>query len=529
VPTPFNKLTELCRALAATRKRTEKINLIANFLQTLDSDEVAPAVLLIVGTVFPEYDSRTLDIGWRTIKRVLEKGQQTTLIREPLTIRRVHSIFTEIAETRGKFSKKQKERMLIGLFNYAEPSEVDILVKIIFREIRIGVNEGLMLEAIAKSSDVPLFLVRRGLMLTGNLGEVALIAVTQGLKGLTGIEPEVFVPLKPMLAGMADNVKGVLLEHGGETVFEYKFDGARVQIHRLGDEIHVYSRRLTDVTDSLPDIVEQIRLKLPKTSMIIEGEVIALGWDNKPLPFQELMRRFTRVNNIAATVKQVPLKLHLFDMLYLNGVLLIDQPYKTRWELLVKIAPLELLAEHVKTRSSEEAERFLEAAMQAGHEGLMAKRLDSLYIPGARGKGWLKLKPSDTLDLMIIAAEWGSGRRKGWLSNYHLAVREGNEWRVIGKTFKGLTDEELKWMTLRLQNLMTSESEHMITVKPEIVVEVAYNEIQRSSKYKSGFSLRFARIKRIRSDKGPNDIENLDKIRKIYKNQFIVKDQFYKI
>jgi DNA ligase-1 len=391
--------------------------------------------------------------------------------------------------------------------------------------MRIGVNEGLMLEALAKSSNAPLYLVRRALMLTGNLGEVALIAVTQGSGGLSGIEPELFVPLKPMLAETADNVKGALQEHGGETVFEYKFDGARVQIHRLGDEIRIYSRRLTDVTESVPDIVELVRNSLPKTSMIVEGEVIAMGRDNKPLPFQDLMRRFTRVNDVASTAIMVPLKLHLFDLLYLNGVLLIDQPYTTRWGLLLKITPTELLAEHFLTRSSEEAEQFLKAAMQAGHEGLIAKRLDSFYVPGARGRGWLKLKPSDTLDLVIIAADWGTGRRKGWLSNYHLAVQDGDEWRVVGKTFKGLTDDEFKWITLRLQNLKISELEETVKVKPEIVVEVAYNEIQRSSKYKSGFSLRFARIKRIRADKGPLDTDTLDKIREIYKKQFIFKDQ----
>ncbi len=525
MPTSFSKLTELCRALEATKKHTEKSHLIADFLLILDAEEIAPAVLLIVGQVFPEFDSRTLEVGWSTMKRVLEKKRQTTLLREPLTLRRVHSILTEIAEIRGVSSRTLKERLLVGLISDAGPRDVEVLVRIIFGEMRIGVNEGLMLEALARSSGASLSLVRRALMLTGNLGEVALIAVTQGPRGLSGIEPELFVPLKPMLAETADNVTGVLQEHGGETVFEYKFDGARVQIHRIGDEIRIYSRRLTDVTESVPDIVERVRNSLPKTSMIVEGEVIAMGQDNKPLPFQDLMRRFTRVNNVASTALTVPLKLHLFDLLYLNGVLLIDQPYSVRWGLLLKIAPTELLAEHFLTRSPEEAEQFLKAAMQAGHEGLIAKRLDSFYVPGARGRGWLKLKPSDTLDLVIIAADWGTGRRKGWLSNYHLAVRNGDEWRVIGKTFKGLTDEEFKWITLRLQNLKISELDNTVNVKPEIVVEVAYNEIQRSSKYKSGFALRFARIKRIRADKGPLDTDTLDKIREIYKKQFTFKDQ----
>jgi DNA ligase-1 len=523
--TPFSRLAELCRALEATTKRTEKSHLIAEFLQRLSLDEVAPAVLLVVGQIFPEFDPRNLEVGWSTIRRVLEKAKQTTLLNNSLSIRRVHESLSEIAHTKGSQSRKLKERLLSGLISDASREEVEVLVKIIFGEMRIGVNEGVMLDALAESSGAPLSLVRRALMLTGNLGEVALVAVTQGEKGLEGIKPELFVPLKPMLAETVDDPEEAIEEHGGRTVFEYKFDGARVQIHRLGDEVRIYSRRLSDVTESVPDVVNIVKRFLPKVGIIVEGEITAIGPTGKPLPFQDLMRRFTRVQDVEKAIEQIPLKLHLFDVLYLDGTLLIDEPYETRWIILSKITPGELLAERTVTNSPAEAKAFLNAAMKAGHEGLMAKRLDSHYNPGARGKDWLKLKPTETVDLAIIAADWGSGRRRGWLSNYHLAAKDDNEWKVIGKTFKGLTDDEFRWMTKRLQAIKVSETDYTVSVRPEVVVEVAFNEVQRSPHYKSGFALRFARITRIRDDKGPQDAESLDHIRTLYKKQFRVKDQ----
>jgi DNA ligase-1 len=524
--TPFSKLAALCKALEATTKRTEKTRLISEFLRALQPDEVAPAVLLVVGQIFPEFDPRTLEVGWSTMKRVLEKGKQTTLLRDELSIRRVHTTLSEIATSKGTQSRKLKERLLVGLISDAGRDEVEVLVRIIFGEMRIGVNEGVMLDALAEASGAPLNLVRRALMLTGNLGEVALVALTQEEKGLEGIKPELFVPLKPMLAETADNPEEAIKEHGGRTVFEYKFDGARVQIHRLGDEVRVYSRRLSDVTESVPDIINLVQRFLPRVGVIVEGEITAVGANGKPLPFQDLMRRFTRVQEVEQTAEQIPLRLHLFDVLYLDGTLLIDEPYETRWTILSKITPKELLAEHTITNNAKEATAFLKAAMKAGHEGLIAKRLDSHYNPGARGKDWLKLKPAETVDLAIVAADWGSGRRKGWLSNYHLAARDGDEWKVVGKTFKGLTDDEFRWMTKRLQAIKTGETDYTVSVRPEVIVEVAFNEVQRSPHYRSGFALRFARITRIRDDKGSADAETLDQIRTHYKKQFKTKAQF---
>ena len=522
-PTLFSDLAELCKALEATTKRKEKTRLLAEFLRRLQPEEVAPAVLLIVGSIFPEFDQRTLDVGWRTVKRVLEGGRQTTLVEEPLIIQRVHHILEEIAEASGPGSRRLKENLLEGLISQANPREVEMLVRIVFGEMRIGVNEGMMLEGIAEAAGAGSKLVRRALMLTGDLGGVARTALTRGEDGLKKIDLKVFNPLKPMLAVMAYDIAEVIEEHGGRTAFEYKFDGARIQIHRRGDWIRIYSRRLSDVTESLPDIVDLVRRRVDSDDVILEGEAVAVGEGGRPLPFQDLMRRFTRVHDVAEMVERIPMRLHLFDVLYLDGRLLIDEPYEERWRLLGEVCPSDLLAERVVTGDAAESEAFLRRATIEGHEGLMAKRLDSMYTPGVRGKGWFKIKPVEMLDLVIAAADWGYGRRTGWLSNYHLAARDGDDYRVIGKTFKGLTDEEFEWMTRRLLELKVRETEQTVYVRPEVVVEVAFNEIQRSPHYRSGFALRFARVTRIRQDKGSEDADTLDWVRELYEKQFRYK------
>lgn len=522
-PTLFSDLAELCEALGATTKRKEKTRLLAEFLRRLEPGEVAPTVLLIVGSIFPEFDPRSLEVGWRTVRRVLEGGRQTTLIGELLTIQRVHRTLEEIAEASGPGSRRVKEGLLEGLISRADPMEAEILVRIVFGEMRIGVSEGMMLEGIAEAAEADPKLVRRALMLTGNLGEVAVTALTEGEEGLRRVGVRMFVPLKPMLAAMAYEIDDVIEEHGGRTAFEYKFDGARIQIHRRGDRIRVYSRRLSDVTESLPDIVDLVGRRVSSDDVILEGEAIAVGEGGKPLPFQDLMRRFTRVHDVAETAERIPLRLHLFDVLYMDGRLLIDEAYEERWRLLEGICPSDLLAMRLVTGDAAEAEVFLSRAMEDGHEGLMAKRLDSRYASGVRGKRWFKIKPVETLDVVIVAADWGYGRRTGWLSNYHLAVREGDEFRVIGKTFKGLTDEEFGWMTRRLQGLRVRETEQTVHVRPEVVVEVAFNEIQRSPHYRSGVAIRFARVTRIRQDKGPEDADTLDRVRNLYEKQFRYK------
>jgi len=486
---------------------------------------VAPAVLLLAGTVFPELDPRSLDVGWSTVRDVLHSGGQTTLFRERLTIKKVHETLSRVAEASGSGSRRLKEQLIEGLLTSTDEDEKDILVRIIFGEMRIGASEGVILEAIAEAADAPLDVARRALMMTGDLGMVAEVALQRGEEGLSGVEASLFVPLKPMLANMAEDAAEAIEVHGGETAFEHKYDGARIQIHRRGGETRVFSRRLSDVTESVPDVVELVEQEIREGDVILEGEVVAVGANGRPLPFQDLMRRFTRVKNVDEMVELVPLRLHLFDVLYLDGELLIDEPYRRRWKTLESLAPPMLLAERLVTSSPEKAGRFLDEALVLGHEGLMAKRMDSRYTPGSRGKAWLKIKEAKTLDVVVAAADWGSGRRRGWLSSYHLAVWDGDTPMVIGKTFKGLTDDQFRWMTERLQALKVSESSYTVNVRPELVVEVAFNEIQRSPHYESGYALRFARVTRIREDKPAEEADTLQSVEELYEKQFRYKDR----
>lgn len=521
----FKELAQLCRSLEETTKRKEKTALISGFLRTLDESEIKPAILLIIGSVLPETDGRSLDVGWQTIRKVRDRKGQTTLFRRDLTVHDVYDTLIAVANSEGEGSRTNKVRLIERLFADADALESEFLVRIIFREMRIGVNEGMMMEAVAETVGVDSKLVRRALMMTGDIGKVAEEAVLRGEDGLMSLEATLFVPLKPMLANTSETPGEAIEDHGGETAFEYKYDGARIQIHSDGSQVRVFSRRLSDVTESLPDIIEVIQSLGVSSDFILEGEVLAIGKTGKPLPFQDLMRRFGRVKNVEEMVERIPLRLHLFDVLYLDGKLLIDDPYTDRWTTLEQLVPSELLVKRIVTGDPEEATRFMEESIKEGHEGLMAKRLDSVYSPGSRGKLWYKLKPTETLDVVVVAADWGSGRRRGWLSNYHLGVKRGEEYQVIGKTFKGLTDEEFKWMTDHLHDIRIREAGHTVYVAPSLVVEVAFNEIQRSPRYKSGYALRFARITRIRTDKAPSDADTLSRVHELFENQFKYKDR----
>ena len=523
-PTPFSKLAELCKSLEATTKRKEKTRLLANFLKSLNQNEIAPAALLIIGSIFPEFSSRTLELGWKTMRRVLDSGRQTTLVDQPLSILQIHDTLTKIAEAKGAGSRRTKSSLLQGLIIQASPTEVEILVRIIFGEMRIGVSEGMMLEGLAEAAEVEADLIRRALMLTGDIGKVANIALQRGDKGLKEIQMKLFTPLKPMLATMSYNIQEAIDAHDRKTSFEYKLDGARIQIHRSKEQVGIFSRRLSDVTKSLPDIVKLVSEKIETKEVILEGEAVAIK-SGKPLPFQDLMRRFRRVHDVAEMVEKIPLRLYLFDLLYLDGELMIDEPYRKRRAMLEKIAPKELLVPKFVSEEFSKVETFLKRAIESGHEGLMAKRLNSPYRPGKRGKQWFKIKQAETLDLVIVAADWGYGRRTGWLSNYHLAAREKNGFQVIGKTFKGLTDDEFKWMTEHLQNLKVRETPATVYVQPDLVVEVAYNEIQSSPHYQSGFALRFARITKIREDKKTTDADTIERVQNLYQDQFKYKSR----
>ncbi len=515
--TLFLSLAELCDRLAGTTKRKEKMRLVGNFLLGLKEEEIAPAVTQIIGTIFPQTESKSLEIGYSTIKQSFERKKQTTLLHTPLTILEVKRYFDEISNAEGAGSRQKKESLLSSLLGNASLLEAKYIIKMIFGEMEHGVSEGLMIEAIASAAHVETELVLHADMLLGDIGEVARIAVIEGEAGLRGIELRLFRPVKPMLAVMAYNIDEVF-EEGKRWAFELKFDGARIQIHKKGGEVRIFSRRLSDVTQSLPEIVE-LAEKFKAGEALLDGEVIAVK-EGKPLPFQELMRRFRRIQEVEAASREIEVKLYVFDILYFDGKTTMDMPYEKRWALLAEVCSSQL-GDRIVSSNVGEVEWFLKKAIADGHEGLMAKALDSTYTLGRRGKNWFKIKPWDTLDLVIVAAEWGYGRRTGWLSNYHLGARnEEGGFDIIGKTFKGFTDDEFKYITERLLELKTSETGNTVQVKPEIVVEVAYNEIQRSPTYRSGVALRFARITRIREDKSPVDADTIAKVREVYETQF---------
>jgi len=554
----FKSLAELLEKVEATKKRLEIIDLTANYLKTLISEEIEPATNMMVGRAFPKYSQKSLDVNWSTLTRVLERirefnwnlfreamassgdigsatkavlektkaKKQMQLTQKSLTILEVRRALEAISQTIGAGSRTKKERLITTLLSQATPVEAKYLVKIFTGEMRTGLQEGLMEQAVARAFNVPLQKVQHASMVVGDIGEVAATFKTCGIAGLEKAGFSVFRPVKLMLAQTAQTVNEALAEHGGKTAFEYKYDGARVQIHKQNGSVEVFSRRLTNVTESLPEIVETVKRNINAQSAIVEGEVIALDSAGYPIAFQHLMRRFKRTRGVANMARRIPLTLYLFDVLYLNGESLIALPYLQRRQILAQNAGEISLTKQIITNQQDEAEGFLKEALAAGHEGLMAKKLDSLYTLGSRGKKWLKIKAVlETLDLVIAAAEYGYGRRKGWLSDYYLAAREPKtgEFLSVGKTFKGLTDVEIIEMTKQLKQYAIGQEGHRVVVIPKIVVEVAYNEIQKSPKYKSQMALRFARISRIRDDKTPQEADTIDKVREIYERQFKTK------
>jgi DNA ligase-1 len=555
--TTFETLALLGEQLEQTSSRLEMQREIARFLRELSAEEIPPGLRLLIGQVFPEWDDRTLNLSWRTLFKVaasltkasesdwqqafseaVDGGEAVRLVLDrfreeptrepPLTILHVYECFEVIAETTGKGSRARKEQLLADLMSRASAIEAKYLVKNVLREMRHGVSEGIVLDAIAEAFVVKKHLARRANMLLGDLGEVAVTALERGEAGLQEIRPRPFRPIKPMLAQPAKDLADALENHGGEVALEYKLDGARVQIHKDGSTIRVYTRNLSEVTDSLPEIVQEVREQVRAQSAIVEGEVIAVDEEGRPLPFQHLMRRFRRVHKVSEASQRIPVQLHLFDILFLEGENLVDSPYEQRWLMLEQTKGGLLSTGRSVPATLEEAKAFTDLAYEEGHEGVMVKHLHSPYRPGVRGKSWLKVKRTVALDLVIVAADWGYGRRHGWLSNYHLAARDEVEGTFfeVGKTFKGLTDEEFKQMTERLLTLETHRQRGTVFVQPQVVVEVLFNEIQASPQYESGLALRFARISRLRDDKRPEEADTLQAMRRLFEEQYQHKGEY---
>jgi DNA ligase-1 len=491
--------------------RLEKIGLLARLLSRTTPDEIEIAVAFLSGS----YRQQKLNVGYAALQAASEGGAAES---STLELTDVDGVLEQISRVKqGKGSTAQRQRLLGELFTRATADEQHFLFRLVIGELRQGAVEGLMLEAVAKASSIPAEQIRRARMMTGDLTTVARAALTGDTAGLAGFATQLFRPVHPMLAGSADDT-GVAMEELGEAALEYKLDGARIQVHKSGDQVAVYSRRLNDVTPAVPELVETIRA-LPVRDLILDGEVIALRENGTPHPFQVTMSRFGRRLDIERQRRELPLTPFFFDLLYLDGGALIDQPSRERLRTLGEVVPGTMLVPRLETSSAEEAQRFLLTALERGHEGIMAKSLEAPYEAGHRGRRWLKIKPANTLDLVVLAAEWGHGRRHGWLSNLHLGARDpvNGGFVMLGKTFKGMTDEMLEWQTKRLLELEAARDGITVYVRPELVVEVAFNEVQGSTQYPGGVALRFARIKRYRTDKTAAETDTIAAVQEIYR------------
>lgn len=544
----FLDFAELCNSLSQTGSRLQMAEMVGSFLARLDPDEAGIAARFMVGRALQQGEEKRLQVSGRAIWKIVaamtgaeDQGEDIfaaaedfgdaigMLLRmrapqpEPtLTIREVADKFAEIAAIEGPSSRARKLAELRGLFQRATALEGKYLAKILIREMRHGMSEGIILEAIAKMANRPVGDVRRAHMLEGDVGRVvgdlragAQPASAAKAQATPVARARALKPLKPMLAQPADTIADAFAILGNELALEHKLDGARVQIHHADGSTRIFSRKLNEITASLPEIAEAID-RLGGRNVIFDGEVIAVGADGKPLPFQELMRRLGRKREIERVRAELAIRLYLFDLIALDGELWIDKPYAERIAMLAEVshpAGIDLVT-RVEPHSLAEGEEFYRATIGAGYEGVVAKSITSKYTPGARGRGWLKIKNARTLDLVIVAADWGYGRRKGWLSNYHLAARDeaSGQFMEVGKTFKGLTDAQFEEITGRLLALKVEDSHGTVTVRPETVVEVAYSDVQRSPQYASGMALRFARIVAIRDDKSAAEADTIQTV-----------------
>ena len=508
----FERLAATSRRLAETAGRREKIGLLAELLADAPPDEVEIAAAYVSGAVRQD----RLGLGWATVQRALP---DVAAAAPEVELSEVDAALEAIARVSGKGSAQSRLRLLGELLARLTQEEQRFLAALIVGELRQGALEGLVVEAVAAAARRPPAEIRRALMMAGDLPAVARAALDSSGTGLSAFAVRLFQPVLPMLAGSAESVAEALGELG-EAAVEYKLDGARVQIHRRGDEVRVYSRRLNEVTAAVPELV-QAALSLEARELILEGEAIALRADGMPLPFQTTMRRFGRRLDVERMRGELPVTLFLFDLLHLDGESLLDEPLARRWKRLERTVPASFLVPRIITSSAGVAEEFHAAAVARGHEGVMVKALDAPYEAGRRGRRWLKVKTARTLDLVVLAAEWGHGRRRGWLSNLHLGARDPatGGFVMLGKTFKGMTDEMLRWQTERLAELEERRDDYTVYVRPELVVEVAFNDLQASPQYPGGLALRFARLKGYRPDKSAADADTIDTLREIYRRQ----------
>ncbi|MFN2488259.1 MAG: ATP-dependent DNA ligase [Actinomycetota bacterium] len=501
------RLEELARtslAVAGTRGRNTKTNLLAACLKRLRPDEVPIAVAYLSGAL----PQGAIGVGWAALRDL----PPSTSSPSALELLEVDAALTAIATSAGAGSQKTRRRRLHGLFGRATGTERRFLVALLLGELRQGALEQVMVEAVAVAAEVPARAVRRALMVSGDLGAVAAAAIADRRGGLDRFRLTLLRPVQPMLAQTAADVTDALSRMSPAAI-EWKLDGARIQVHRRGDEVRAFTRNLADITQRVPEVVRAV-LALAAESLILDGEVIAVRADGRPRPFQETMGRFGSSVEVERVSPTMPLSTFFFDCLHLDGEELIDRSQQDRFGALSGAVPEELRVPRIVVEDPVEAETFLDAALRQGHEGVMVKALDAPYEAGRRGSGWLKVKRARTLDLVVLAAEWGHGRRRGWLSNLHLGARDPatGSFVMLGKTFKGMTDRMLEWQTQRLQELETRREGITVFVRPELVVEVAFDGLQESVRYPAGLALRFARVKGYRPDKRAEEADTMETV-----------------
>src|SRR5215211_2820585 len=504
----LDEVAETSAAVAASPARLAKVERLAACLRRLAPEEVHPAVAFLSG----ELRQRQIGVGWAALRDAPDPAATPSL-----TVAEVDAALERVGWLAGPGSQAERRRLVGELFGRATAAEQRFLVGLLSGELRQGALEGVMVEAIAKAAGVAGAEVRRALMLRGAVGPVAEAALARGVPGLREFHLQVGRPLQPMLASTAPSIEAAI-ERVGEAAVEWKLDGVRVQLHKDGDEVRMFTRTLDDVTARVPEAVE-IVMALPVRSAVLDGELIALRPDGRPQPFQVTAGRLGSRLEVERQRLAVPLTLYLFDVLHVDGEDLIDRAGAERHALLAAMTPEALRVPRTVTGDPPAAAGYLGDALARGHEGVLVKSLAAPYEAGRRGAGWLKVKPVHTLDLVVLAVEWGHGRRKGWLSNLHLGARdpETGGFVMLGKTFKGLTDKLLAWQTERLLELAVGPTDQwVVRVRPELVVEVAFDGVQASPRYPGGVALRFARVVRYRPDKRAIDADSIGAVQAIH-------------
>ncbi|HLL18179.1 MAG TPA: ATP-dependent DNA ligase [Rubrivivax sp.] len=505
------QLVDTSERVAASTGRLAKRDAIADCLRQAQGDEISIAVAYLAG----ETPQGRMGVGYATLA-----GQRDEPAAAPsLTLMEVDALLATIANTSGKGSAAARSAQLQALFSRATAVEQDFLLRLLIGELRQGALEGVMIDAIAAAAGVPVADVRRAAMFAGSAATAAQVALTEGAAGLARFAVDLHRPVQPMLAQPAEDIAAAM-SRLGTAALEWKIDGARVQVHKAGDRVVVYTRSLNDVTASVPEVVEAVQA-LAADQLVLDGEAVALDANGAPLPFQVTMRRFGRKLDLVRMRSELPLAVYFFDCLVNEGVPLIDRPAHERFDALSRALPSALVVPRIVTADIATAENFYADALARGHEGVMAKSLEAPYEAGGRGASWLKVKRTHTLDLVVLAAEWGNGRRRGWLSNLHLGARDAETggWVMLGKTFKGMTDAMLEWQTAQLLARELRREAHIVHVRPELVVEIAFNDLQESPHYPGGLALRFARVKAYRPDKRPDEADTIATLRGLYAAQ----------